>query len=134
MWFTVVFKCWFLICTVLPNFWYYFSATLVCFFISLPNGEYSNLFNAAAFSSKHFSGKISLPVKNSHLLTFPDDKAEILAVCLSKLYWALFYSILLMIVSIFSLVLIYNTFFLNRNRLSDDKIIWLTKNEYGSLV
>ena len=58
----------------------------VCAFNSFPNGEYSNLFNAGAFSSKSFSGKTSLPVKNSYLLTFPDDKAEILAVCPSKSY------------------------------------------------
>ena len=58
----------------------------VCAFNSLPNGEYSNLFVVAAFSSKSCSGKTSLPVKNSYLLTFPDDKAEILAVFLSKLY------------------------------------------------
>ena len=38
-------------------------------FNSLPNGEYSNLFIVAAFSSKSFSGKISLPVKNLYLLT-----------------------------------------------------------------
>ena len=58
----------------------------VCDFNSLHNGEYSNLFIVAAFSSKSFSGKTSLPVKNSCLLAFPYDKAEILAVCLSKLY------------------------------------------------
>ena len=58
----------------------------VCAFNSLPKGEYSNLFNVAVFSSKYFSGKTFLPVKNSYLLTFPDDKAEILAVCLSKSY------------------------------------------------
>ena len=40
----------------------------------------------AAFSIKSFSGKISLPVKNSYFLTFPDDKTEILAVYLPKLY------------------------------------------------
>ena len=57
-----------------------------CFFNSLPNGKYSNLFIVAAFSNKSCSGKTSFPVKNSYLLTFPDDKAEILAVCLSKLY------------------------------------------------
>ena len=55
-------------------------------FTSLPDGEeHSNLFSvAAAFSNKSFSDKICLPVKNSYLLTFSDDKAEILAVCLSK--------------------------------------------------
>ena len=58
----------------------------VCAFNSFPNGEYSNLFNVAAFSSKSFFGKTSLPVKNSHLLKFPDDKAETLAVCLAKPY------------------------------------------------
>ena len=58
----------------------------VCAFNSLSNGEYSNLFNLAAFSSNSFSGKTSLPVKNSYLLTLPDEKAKILAVCLSQLY------------------------------------------------
>ena len=55
-----------------------------CTFNYLPNGEYSNLFIAAAFSSKSFTGKTSLPVKNSYLLAFSNDKSEILPVCLSK--------------------------------------------------
>ena len=55
-------------------------------FSSLPNREYSNLFTEADFYCKSFSGKTSLPVKTSYLLTFPDDKAEMLAVCLSKSY------------------------------------------------
>ena len=58
----------------------------VCAFNALPNDEYSNLFNGAAFSSKSFSRKTSPAVKNSYLLTFPDDKEETLAVCLSKSY------------------------------------------------
>ena len=57
-----------------------------CAFNSLPNGEYSNLFNAIVFSGKSVSRKKSLPVKNLYLLTFLDDKAKILAVCLSKLH------------------------------------------------
>ena len=44
-------------------------------FNSLPNREYSNLFIVAAFSSKSFSSKTSLPVKNLYLLTFPDDSS-----------------------------------------------------------
>ena len=70
----------------LSNFGYRFSAALVCAFNSLPNGEYSNVFKAAAFSSKSFSVKTSLPIKNSYLLKFSDDEAEILAVSLSRLY------------------------------------------------
>ena len=62
---------------------------------------YSNLLIAAAFSSKSFSGKTSLRVKNSYLLTFPADKVEIVAACLSKSCWALFCSVLLLIVLIF---------------------------------
>ena len=57
----------------------------VCSFNSFPNGVYSNLFNVAAFSSKSYSGKTSLPVKNSYLLKFPDYKAEILAVFLNHI-------------------------------------------------
>ena len=58
----------------------------VCAFNSLPKGQYSNIFIVAALSSKSFSGKIYLPVKNSYLLTFTDNTAEILAVCLSNFY------------------------------------------------
>ena len=57
-----------------------------CAFNSLPKDEYSNLFIVAAFFNKSFSGKSFLPVRNSYFQTFPDNKAEILAVCLSKLY------------------------------------------------
>ena len=58
----------------------------VCAFNSLLKGEFSNLFIIAAFSNKYFSGKTPLSVKNSYLQTCPDDKGEMLAVCLSKSY------------------------------------------------
>ena len=95
----------------LSNFWYCLSAALVWFFNSLPDKEYSNLLIAEAFYSKSFSVYTSLPVKNSNLLTFPDDKAAISAVCLSKLYCALFCSMLLLISFIFSRILIFYKFF-----------------------
>ena len=57
-----------------------------CAFNSLRNGEYLNVFIVAAFSNKSFSGKTPFPVKHSYLQTFLDNKAEILAVCLSKSY------------------------------------------------
>ena len=51
-------------------------------FNSLLNGKYLNLLITAAFSNKAFSGKTSLPVKkNSYLLAFTDNKAEMFAVC-----------------------------------------------------
>ena len=103
----------------------------VCFFKSLPNYKYSNLLIVAAFPSKSFSGKTSLPVKNSYLSTFPDNKAEILAACSSKLYWRLFCSTLVSIALVFSF---YNKLFLNINGLSNGKVVSFTKNEYGSLV
>ena len=55
-------------------------------FNPLPKGKYSNLFIVAAFSNKSFLSKTSFLVKNSYLLTFSDDKAEILAVYLFKSY------------------------------------------------
>ena len=55
------------------------------------------------FRLQSFSGKKSLPVKNSYLQTFYDDKAKILAVFMSKLYCALLCLIVLSIVLIFSL-------------------------------
>ena len=76
------------------------------FFNLLPNGEYSNILIAAAFSNESFSNKTFSHVKNSYLLKFSDDKAEIVAVSLSKLCWALFYSFLLLIILIFLLIVI----------------------------
>ena len=78
----------------------------VCAFNFLPKGGYSKLFIVAAFSSKSFSGKTSLPVENSYLLTFPDDKAAILAVCLNHIELG-FTQFCLSIVLIFSLILIF---------------------------
>ena len=49
----------------------------VCAFNSLPDGEHSYLFIVAAFSNKYFPVKRFLPVNNSYLLAFPDDKAKI---------------------------------------------------------
>ena len=63
-----------------------FCAMSVCFYNSLPNGEYSNLLILASFSNKSFAVKTSSPVKNFYLPTFLDDNAEILAVCLFKPY------------------------------------------------
>ena len=51
---------------------------------SLHKSKHSNFCSVAYFFKKSFLGKTSLPVKNSYLLIFPYDKAEILAVCLSK--------------------------------------------------
>ena len=109
------------------NPWYFFSATLVCFFNPLPNGKYSNLFNAVAFSDKSVSGKTSLSVKNSYLLTFPDDKAKII----------LSFILLDFVTDCFDFLPnthFYNNVFLNRNRLSNDKVVSFTKNENVSLV
>ena len=75
----------------------------VCAFNSLPKGEYLNLLIVAAFSNKSFSGKTFLLVESSYLPTFTDDKTEVLATYLSKSCWALFCSILLLIVK-FSLL------------------------------
>ena len=71
-----------------------------------------------AFSSNSFPGKTSLPVKNSYLPTFPDDKAKILTISLCKLYFIRF----------------YDRLFLNLSTLSDDKVLLSTKNENDCLV
>ena len=66
----------FLYSVSLPFYFHY----LIC------NGIYLNLLNVAAFTNKCSSNKASLSVKNSYLPTFPNNKAKILAVCLSKSY------------------------------------------------
>ena len=58
----------------------------VYFFNTLLNGKYLNLLIVADFLNSLFPGKTSSPVKNSHLPTFPDDKAEIVAACVSTPY------------------------------------------------
>ena len=57
-----------------------------CHFNSLPKEKYPNHFIVAAFSNELLTGKTFLPFKNSCLLTFPDDKAEILTICQFKSY------------------------------------------------
>ena len=91
----------------------------------------SNLLIVAAFSNGPFFDKTSSPVKNS---TLPDDKAENFTIFLSKSYWALFFSILLWTVLIFSQAVVYNRLFLNLKKSSDGKVVSCTKNENGSLV
>ena len=56
----------------------------VCAFNSLPKGKYSNFFIAAGLYRNLYLGKTVLLVQNSYLLTFPDYKADILVICLSK--------------------------------------------------
>ena len=75
-----------------------------------------------------------MAVKQSYLPTFPDDKAKILAVGQSKLYWDLLCYILLLIPLILSLIIIYNKFVLNPCGLSDENIVPFTKNENDSSV
>ena len=88
-----------------------------------------------AFSSKYFSGKTSLPaIENSYLPAHLDDEAEILAVSISKFFWVLFCSILLLVVLFVSLKVIYNRFCLSLNGLSYGKVVSLTKNENAALV
>ena len=58
----------------------------VCSFTSLLNYEYSNLLIVAAFSIVLALVIYLHPKKVSYLPTFSDDKAKILAVCLSVLY------------------------------------------------
>ena len=50
-----------------------------------PNGKYSNLLIVTAFSNL-LSGKAFSPVKNWYFPTFPDYKADIFAIFLSKPY------------------------------------------------
>ena len=114
----------------MSNFLYCFSVKSVCFSNLLTNGDYSDLLTAGAFSDNYFSDKTYLLVTNSDILIFPDDKAEILAIYLSKSYWDFFCYIFLWITNSHS----YNNFFLNWNELSDEKVVSFTENENCSLV
>ena len=74
----------------------------VCFSNLLPHGEYSDLLVVAAFPNKSFSCKISSVVKKLCLTKIPDDETGILGVYLLSF----FYSILLLIILVFSLIII----------------------------
>ena len=111
-----------------------FFAVSVCAFNSLPNGKYSNLLNVAAFSIKSFSGKTSLLVKKSYLQTFPDDKAEILAVVYISYIELCFAHFFIDCFDFLTNIHFYDKFFLICNGLSDDTVVSFTKSEYGSLV
>ena len=89
----------------------------VCGFNSLAKSEYSNLFIASAFPNNSFSGKTSLRVKKSYLLTFADDKAEILT-----------FALLDFVIDFLTNTIFYNKFLLNLNGLSEDTVALFTKN------
>ena len=104
----------------------FFFVTSVCAFNSLPKGKYSNLFIVVAFFSKYFSSKTSFPVKNSYLLIFHDDKAEILSFVLVKF-----------VIDYFKFLTntnFCNKVFLNLDGLLYDKVVSFNKNGSGSLV
>ena len=92
-------------CLILDNVFFVIS---FCFFNSLPNGEYLDLLIVAVYSNKSFSEETFLSVKNLYLPKFPDHKAKNLAVCLSKLYWALFFQVLLSRIFLFCCVFIFS--------------------------
>ena len=104
----------------------FFFVTSVCAFNSLPKGKYSNLLNVVAFNSKYFSSKTSFPVKNSYLLIFHDDKAEILSFVLVNFFIDCF--------KFLTNTHFCNKVFLNLNGLLYDKFVSFNKNGYGSLV
>ena len=72
-----------------------------CVFNPFPNRQYSNHLIFAAFSNFTFSVKTSTFVKILRVPTIPENKAEILAIYLSKLFKALFCSFLLSIILFF---------------------------------
>ena len=78
-------------------------------------------------------GSISLPVKYSYLPTFPDDNGDIFAAS-----WLIsYYSFLLLIISSIAMINFYivsKRFFLKRKKLSDGRVVSITKKEFGSEV
>ena len=104
----------------------------VCFYNSLPNGEYSNLLIAVACSNKSFSCEIFLSVKihiYQHFLmikqkSYVFDCLNHIGLCFARFCYDYFN---------FSLTF-YKWFFLNLNGLSDDKVVLFTKNANGFLV
>ena len=102
---------------------------LVCAFSSLANREYLKFLISVAFATNLYYDKTSSTAKNWYLPIFPDDKAGILAVCLSKFCWVLFWFLLLSAMLIFS-------FFLKFNALSGGKVVFcfFIKSKYHYLV
>ena len=113
-----------------------FFAISVCNFNCLPIHKHPYVLIVGDFSrARLVSGTKSMSVKNSYLLTFSDDKAEIVAVYLSKSNRALFF--FGFIINCFDFLansLFYNNFILNLNGLLDAKALSFTKNECRYLV
>ena len=78
-------------------------------------------------------GRISSPARYLYLLIFPDDNGNIFAASLLILYCS-FPSLILSSTVLISFYILSKTFFLKRERLSDGRVVSITKNEFGFAV
>ena len=99
------------------NSWYCFFAMSVCFFNSMPTGEYPNLLIVGAFFKFFFQ------VQYLQLSKIHTYQLNCIELCFSRFcYWLFWFSHQ------------QSFFFLNLNGLSDGKFLLFTYNENGSLV
>ena len=101
------------------------SIVFICFSNDSPRGECVNL--AYSIILLWSDGNISLPVKNSYLSILPDDGADILVASLLILYCTFSFLILSSIIKI-SFYILSKKFFLKREKLSDTRVVSITKN------
>ena len=73
---------------------------------------------------------ISSPETYSYLSTLPDDNADIFAVSLLILYYS-FSSLILLWIVMISFYIIPTRLLLKCSILSEEKVVWFTKEEYG---
>ena len=92
----------------------------ICFSNALQSGKYVSL--ACSIILLWSYGNISSPGRYSYLSIWPDDNADIVAASLSISYCS------------FNFYILSKIFFLKREELSDARVVWITKKEYGFTV
>ena len=96
---------------------------LFVFSNALPRGEYVNV----AFILLWSDDNVSAPVTYSYLSIFPDDNADTFAASLLISY-CIYSSIILSSTVMINFYILSKRFFLKRKRLSDAKVVSITKN------
>ena len=96
----------------------------ICFPKAFPRGEYVNL--AWSIICFRLDGNISSPLRYSYLLILPDYNADIFAASLLILYFR-FSSLILPSLVMISFYIISKKFSLKGRRVSDAKIVLITK-------
>ena len=105
----------------------FLSIVFICFYNSLPRGEYVNL--ACSITCLSLEGNILLPVRNSYLSNFPDNNAAIFSASLLISY-CIFSSQILSSIIMISFYILSKRFYLKHDGLFCARVAPIAKKEY----